>query len=99
MDGHKFITTLIKSIEEDKKVVIEIPMPELVKVLFNGKPVKEYDLVSKMISLRKDYGIDYIVALPQGHKPPMVRFWKINKTKEIPENIDEHNENSRTNGT
>jgi len=98
MDGHGFIMKLIKDMEDDKNFNIEIPMPELARVLFNGKPVKEYDLVAKMVSLRKDYGIDYIVALPRDRKPPMVRFWKINKIKELPEDIDEHNNDSGTDG-
>jgi hypothetical protein len=77
--------------ENDEKLMPEIPMPELARILFNGHPVKEYNLVSKMISLRKDYGIDYIVALPSGRRPPMVRFWLLNKTKELPEDTNEHN--------
>ena len=90
MDGHGFITKTKQDMVKDTKLMQEITMPELARILVNGKPVKELDLGTKFIKLREDYGLDYIVALPKSRRPPMVRFWEINKTKELSEELNEH---------
>ena len=91
MDGQGFINKLLKDLTKDEKLMPEVPMPELASILFSGKPIKEYDLEKRLISFRKKYGLDYIIALPMGRRPPMVRFWKMEKTIELPEVTDEHN--------
>ena len=91
MDGQGFINKLLKDLTKDKKLIPEIPMPELARMLFSVKPVKEYDLIKRLIGFREKYGLDYVVALPNGRRPPMVRFWKTEKTIELSEVTDEHN--------
>lgn len=93
MDGHVFITNMLKAISKDEKLMPEISMAELAMVLFNGKPTKELALIKRLIGLRKEYGLDYVTVLPSQSKPPTVRFWKIKEIKALPEAIDGRNNN------
>jgi len=98
MNAHEFLNKLKQDMKNNINLMPEIPMPDMAHILFNGQPVKEYDLVAKLISLRENYGIDYVVALPSNGRPPMVRFWLIDSIKELPEDINEHNSDQRTDG-
>jgi len=99
VDRHTFITKLIKEIEDNTKANVEVPMPTLVKVLFDGKSVNEYDLVEGLVNLKKEYDLDYVVALPRSWErtPPMVRFWKTTKTTALPEVINENIDDNGSN--
>ena len=90
MNGQGFINKLLEDMAADKSLIIEIPMPELAKILFNGKPVKELELMQRLMNFREKYSLDYIVTLPSAGRPPMARFWKIKETVELPEESDEH---------
>ena len=93
MDGHGFISDMIKAMERDKNLVPEILMPQLAKILFSGRPTKMVELTEKLISFREKYGIDYITVLPTPGKPAIVRFWKIKEISKLPEEINEHDDN------
>lgn len=83
MNREEFLNRLKQDMLNDITLMPEIPLPDLAHLLFGTLNVHTSEIEKALISLRADYGIDHMMAIPAHKQSMSVRFWLIKK-EEIP---------------
>jgi len=84
MSEKELMTSMLDAMSKDEKLMPEIPIPEIIRILFNSNPTQN-ELTKKLIYLKHEYNVDYVILLPYGKLPPTIRFWKTKEIKELQE--------------
>ena len=82
---------LLKSNLESQNMMLEMPIANIIRILFPRQKVIDEVIDRKLMSFR-EYSIDYIISLPNDGKPPAARFWLIKDKKLLEEVNAEHND-------
>lgn len=83
MSREEFLGKLKQDMLNNSNLMPEIPLPEVVQLIFGSLNVHTSELEKVLMDLRGLYGIDHMMAIPEHKRSMTIRFWLINK-KEIP---------------
>lgn len=65
----------------DVNLVPEIPVPNVVQLLFGRPNIDTTMLERNLIALRESHGIDHIISVPVYNQNATIRFWLYRKEK------------------
>lgn len=83
MNREEFLSRLKQDMENDKELMPELNLPDVVQLLFGTLNVHTSELEKVLISLRSSHRIDHIMAIPEHKQTMSVRFWLINKKEQL----------------
>lgn len=81
MNREEFLSRLKQDMENNKELMPELHLPDVIQLLFGSLNVHTSELEKVLISLRTSHGIDHIMAIPEHKRSMSVRFWLIGEKK------------------